>query len=128
MELISNDIFLRLMKENKAKTLKELSNIYGYSDNWATLTKKRDGIPFEACAITAKKFNLSMDYLLFGKENNSIDINELKTSITEGIFSAVQCDMIELKKDVKISTIANLITSELVENGQVKVAEEKKVI
>ncbi|MCP4988319.1 MAG: hypothetical protein GY928_20405 [Colwellia sp.] len=114
------------MNACNAKTLKELSNMYGYKDNWATTTRKREGIPFEACAITAEKYNLSMDYLLFGKDRNSIDINELKTSITEGIFSAVQCEMIELKKDVKISTIANLITSELIENDDVRIDKDRK--
>jgi hypothetical protein len=124
--MISKDIFLRLMEENNAKTLKELSNMYGYKDNWATTTRKREGIPFEACAMTSEKFNVSMDYLLFGIEKNSIDVNELRTSITEGIFSAVQCDMIELKKDVKISTIANLITSELDDNGNVRIDKNRK--
>jgi hypothetical protein len=114
------------MKINNAKTLKELSNTYGYSDNWATLTRKREGIPTEACAITAEKFGVSMDYLLLGKENNSIDINLLKTSITEGIFAAIQSDMIVLSKDVKISTMTNVITSEIVENCNIKTNEEVK--
>ena len=122
--MISKDIFFRLMKENNAKTLKELSNMYGYKDNWATTTRKREGIPFEACAMTSEKFDVSMDYLLFGKENNTIDVNELKTSITEGIFAMMQTDMIVLNKDVKISTMANIITSEIIENCDIKTNEK----
>ncbi|PKH86234.1 hypothetical protein [Colwellia sp. Bg11-28] len=124
MTMISKDIFFRLMKENNAKTLKELSNMYGYKDNWATTTRKREGIPFEACAMTCEKFGVSMDYLLFGEESNSIDINELKTSITEGIFAMMQTDMIVLSKDVKISTMANIITSEIVENCDINMSKK----
>ena len=126
MTMISKDIFFRLMEENNAKTLKELSNMYGYKDNWATTTRKREGIPFEACAMTSEKFGVSMDYLLFGEDKNSMDINELKTSITEGIFAIMQSDMIVLSKDVKISTMANIITSEIVENCDIKMSAKVK--
>jgi hypothetical protein len=122
MVMISKDIFLRLMELNNVKTLKELSNKFGYTDNWATTTRKREGIPFEACARTAIEKNLSMDFLLFGKSvnNNEIDINELKVSVTEGVFSAIQTDMIILNKDVKISQVTETITSEILDVCNIK--------
>lgn len=117
MNMISKDIFMRLMEVNKIDSLKKLSNEYGFTDNWATTTRKREGIPFEICAKTAMKYNISMDYLIFGIEDKSekIDINELKLSVTEGVFSAIQTEMISLNKDVKISHVTEIITSEIKE-------------
>jgi hypothetical protein len=116
MNMISKDIFMRLMEVNKINSLKQLSNEYGFTDNWATTTRKREGIPFEICAKTAIKYNVSMDYLIFGIENsNKVDINELKLSVTEGVFAAIQADMIVLNKDVKISHVTETITSEIKE-------------
>lgn len=113
--MISKDIFMRLMEVNNITSLKKLSNEYGFTDNWATTTRKRGGIPFEICAKTSIKHNISMDYLIFGIDENSskIDINDLKISVTEGIFAAIQTDMITLNKDVKISQVTEVITSEI---------------
>jgi hypothetical protein len=113
------DIFDRLINVCNFRNLKEISVHYGYKENWASNTRSRNTIPWDLCLKVAIEYKLSLDYLIFGEGDESIkiDTNEVKTSITEGIFSAVQCDMIELKKDVKISTIANLITSELIENS-----------
>ena len=124
MSLNSNEIFSRLLELFKTKKMNELSILLGYKESWGAATRKRSGIPFDACVITAEKFGVSMDYLLYGKESNSIDINELKTSITEGIFAMMQSDMIVLNKDVKISTMANIITSEIVENCEIKTSEK----
>jgi len=129
MPLNSNEIFSRLLELYKTNKVNELSVLLGYTDSWGASTKKRGGIPYEACVIASHKFDVSMDYILFGKENNSIDINELKISVTEGIFAAVQNEMIVLSKDVKISTMANIITSEIVENcGITSKNEIKKAI
>jgi hypothetical protein len=126
MPLNSNEIFSRLLELYKTNKVNELSVLLGYTDSWGASTKKRGGIPYEACVIASLKFDVSMDYILFGKENNSIDINELKTSITEGIFAMMQSDMIELSKDVKISTMTNIITSEIVENCDIKTNEKTR--
>ncbi|KGJ86856.1 hypothetical protein [Colwellia psychrerythraea] len=126
MLLNSNEIFSRLLELFKTNKVNELSILLGYTDSWGASTKKRGGIPFEACVIASIKFDVSMDYILFGKEKSSIDINVLKMSITEGIFAAMQSDMITLSKDVKISTMANMITSEIVENCDIKTSDEIK--
>jgi len=129
MLLNSEDIFLRLMSTCKASTLKELSEMLGYKYNWATTSKKREVIPYEACSIAVEKFDTSMDFLLYGTDNTpkKIDINELKISITEGIFAAVQQDMITLSKGVKISTMANMITNEIIENSDIDTQDNKKI-
>jgi hypothetical protein len=128
MLLNSEDIFFRLMSTCKTSTLKELSEMLGYKYNWATTTKKREVIPYEACSIVVEKFGTSMDYLLYGIDNspNKVDINELQISITEGIFAAVQQEMIVLNKDIKISTMANMITNEIIENCNIDIQENIK--
>jgi hypothetical protein len=127
-----SEIFERLLKIRKFKTLKELSVDYGYQKNWASNCRLKGTIPWDVCLKVATEYKLSIDYLIFGINNNSnkIDINELKLSVTEGVFAAVQTNMITLNKDVKISNITEVITSELKgicnvsdENRQLKKAE-----
>ena len=126
MSLNSNEIFSRLLVLFGTNKMNELSLLLGYKESWGAATRKRGGIPFEACVIGAERFNVTMDSLLFDKEidHKAIDINELKLSVTEGIFSAIQTDMITLNKDVKISHVTDLITSELKEVCNIN--DEKK--
>jgi len=116
------------MSTCQARTLKELSETLGYRYNWATTSKKREVIPYEACSIAVNKFNTSMNFLLDGTDNSpkKIDINELQISITEGIFAAVQQEMITLNKNVKISTMANMITNEIIDNFEIHTQDFKK--
>lgn len=117
MSLNSNEIFSRLLELYETKKMNELSILLGYKESWGAATRKRSGIPFDACVIAAEKFNISMDYLLFNKNDNQnkIDINELKLSLTEGVFAALQTDMITLNKDIKISQVTETITSEILD-------------
>ena len=113
MSMISKDIFLRLMNTCDVKTLKELSNKYGYKDNWATTTRKREGIPLDICAKVSKEKGVTMDYLLFGSQAESSDINKLRQSITDGIFRAIKTDMVTLDENARISDITEIIMTEL---------------
>jgi len=128
MSLNSNEIFSRLLELYKTEKMNELSVLLGYKESWGASTRKRGGIPFEACAKAYEKYNVSMDYLLYGIDNmpKKIDINELQISITEGIFAAVQQEMITLNKNVKISTMANMITNEIIENCDLQTQNTKK--
>jgi len=133
MSLNSEAVFSRLMLVTGAKTLSALSEALGYKYNWATTSKKREVIPYDACHLTAIKYDVSMDYLLYGtdKESNKIDFNSMRIAIAEGVFSAVQLEMIMLKKGVKVSTIANVITNELIdyckiENSQTENSKNSK--
>jgi len=113
------------MKICEVKTLKELSNKYGYKDNWATTTRKREGIPFDICVKISEEKNVTMDYLLFGIRNNSVDMGEIKAAVTEGVFSAIQSEMIELNKNVKISQVIEIITSEIKDTYKIKDESQK---
>jgi len=110
--MISKDIFFRLIEVCEVKTLKELSKMYGHNDNWATNARKREAIPFDICAKVAIEKNVSLDYLIFGV-SNEIDMNRLKSSVTEGLFSAIETNMFTLNKDVKITNVIDILTSEI---------------
>lgn len=128
MALNSNEIFERLLSLYQTKKLNELSIKLGFKKNWGSSVKNRGSIPFEACVIASEKFNVSMDYLLFGENigNNEIDINELKLSVTEGVFAAITVNMITLEKDVKISQVTDIITSEIKESLDIKNEKQPK--
>ena len=128
MLMNSKDIFYRLMDTSNIPSLKKLSNKYGYTDYWATTTKHREGIPFELCVKIALEYKVSVDYLLFGidKTPNKIDINELKLSVAEGLFTLIQLNMIKPEKDVKISVLADAITSEITKNDLIETSNEIK--
>lgn len=130
MPMISKDIFIRLMNVYNVDTLKELSETLGFKQNWATSTRKREGIPFEACAIASEKMNVSMDYLLFGEsvDENGIDISKLKISVTEALFTVIQTDMITLGKDIKITDVIESITSEVASTCNVKHEKQLKKV
>jgi hypothetical protein len=121
-----DEIFKRILSACNIKNLKELSLFFGYKENWASNTRTRNVIPWEICLKVAIEHNLSMDYLLFGEPNtsNSLDVNELKLSITEGLFYTIQTDLIKLNDGVKISTVTNAITNEIIENNEIKTKEE----
>jgi len=125
------EIFDRILITCKIKNLKELSIHFGYKENWASSTRTRKTIPWDICLKIAIEYNLSIDYLVFGKgsNENKVDIDELKTPINEGIFNAIQADLIELKEGVKISNIVKSITSEISEHYDVQeIKAVKKVV
>ena len=131
MNLNSKEIFNRLLKLYKTDKMNELSVLLGFKENWGASTRKRNGIPFEACAKAAFEKNISMDYLVFGINNpdNMIYLNELRTSVTEGLFTLIQLDMLVPGKDVKISTMADAITSEITTNCDIETtSKDKKAI
>lgn len=116
MPLNSNDIFSRLLKLYEVEKMNELSEALGFKKNWAASTRNRGGIPFDACVIASEKFDVTMDYLLFGSEvNQSIEekVNKLRKSVTDGIFWAIQTGAITPGKDISISYITEVIMDEL---------------
>ncbi len=131
MRMISKDIFSRLMTTTGINTLTGLSKDLGYTENWGTTTRKRGGIPFEACAQISEKHNVSMDFLLYGIDNErkELDVNDLKVAVTEGLFTLIQMKLMEPAEGVKISTMATAITDEIITSCDIeKKMEPKKVI
>ena len=114
----AKDIFSRLLDTTGSKTMTGLSELLGYQINWATTMKKRNSIPFEACAKVSEEYGVTIDFLLTGKKVDKayIDKNDLKVAITEGLFTTIQTELISLNEGAKISTVANAICDEVVES------------
>ena len=131
MEYDVAEIFERILITCKIKNLKDLSIHFGYKENWASSTRSRKTIPWDICLKIAIKYNLSLDYLVFGVASNvkRIDIEELKTPINEGVFNAIQAELIELNEGVKISNLVKTITSEISEHYDIQeINKIKKVV
>lgn len=138
MTMISKDIFLRLMDTCDVKTLKELSTRYGYKENWATTTRKREGIPFDVCAKVAQEKGVSMDYLLFGSEEEATEtydgyeeinhgINKLKQAITDGVYRAEKFEILTINGEWRISTITDFIIKEITDVFTDKVNKDNRM-
>jgi hypothetical protein len=131
MEYDVAEIFERILITCKIKNLKDLSIHFGYKENWASSTRSRKTIPWDICLKIAIEYNLSIDYLVFGVASNvkRIDIEELKTPINEGVFNAIQAELIELNEGVKISNLVKTITSEISEHYDIQeINKIKKVV
>ena len=129
MEIDITEIFERLLNVCKIKTLKDLSIKYEYQDHWATNTRRRGAIPWDLCLKVAIEYKLSLDYLIFGKESDTIKVNmdELKLSVTESVFKAIQTNMIELQEDVRISDVIEGITSDIERDCKIEKIKQQKV-
>jgi len=130
VEIDITKIFERLLNVCKIKTLKDLSKKYEYQDHWATNTRRRGTIPWDLCLKVALEYRLSIDYLIFGKETDTIKINmdELKLSVTESVFKSIQTNMIELQEDVRISDVIEGITSDIEKVFHNEKIKEQKII
>lgn len=125
MSLNSNDIFSRLLKLYNTTKMNELSEMLGYKQNWGAATRTRNGIPFEACVVASVKYKVSLDYLIFGKENQKIEITELKLAIGEGVFSAIQHEIIKLDKQSRMSDVTDRIANEIIDNFNIDTSDKK---
>jgi len=115
MSLNSNEIFSRLLKLFKTQKMNELSVFLGYKESWGAATRKRGGIPFEACVIATEKFDITMDYLLFGEKKNDSkqDIDQLRGSITDSIYELIDSGIITKNEKIGISFITEHIMQKL---------------
>lgn len=128
MNVDTTEIFKRLLNVCNIKTLKDFSLHFGYKENWASNCRIKNTIPWDVCLKVAIEKKLSIDYFIFGdgKDSNKIDINELKLSVAEGLFTLIQLDMIKPEKDVKISVLADAITSEITKSELIETSNEIK--
>ena len=124
-----NEIFERLLKIKNFNTLKDLSIEYGYQKNWGSNSRLKGTIPWDLCLKIAIEYKLRLDYLIFGKESETIKIrmDELKLSVTESVFKAIQTNMIELQEDVRISDVIEGITSDIERDCKIEKIKQQKV-
>lgn len=130
MNVNVSEIFERLLKVKEINTLKELSISYGYQHKWASNSRLKGTIPWDLCLKVAIEHKLSLDYLVFGIESEIIKVNmdELKLSVTESVFKAIQTNMIELQEEVRISDVIEGITSDIEKVCDIERVKQQKVI
>jgi phage repressor protein C with HTH and peptisase S24 domain len=109
-----NGIFERLSKLYGVSQLKELSVALGYNHNWAAGTKKRGGIPYEACAKAAEEFNVSLDFLVYGREKNTLPTDQIQIPFYE-VTAAAGCGSLVLSEEMNslVSFDASFLRNEL---------------
>ena len=54
-------------------------------------------------------------------------MDELKLSVTESVFKAIQTNMIELQEDVRISDVIEGITSDIERDCKIENIKQQKV-
>lgn len=77
----TNETIERLLKIYSVRTMKELSLVLGGSESLVANWNKRDAIPFENLVIIAREKNVSLDWLVYGKEDNARTLNPLEELI-----------------------------------------------
>jgi hypothetical protein len=111
------DIFERLLEACNLKTLKELSLEFGYKTNWASNCRLKDVVPWDVCLKVAIDKKISLDYLIFGIEEEKKKIDEksgeFNKGVLNGIFNATQYGLITPQKDVEITKIADVIINQI---------------
>jgi len=87
-------VLTRLSELYGVSQLKELSLKLGHTQSWAANTKKRGGVPYDACVKAAEEFNISMDFLLYGKEKNTLPTDQIQIPFYEVSAAAGSGDLV----------------------------------
>jgi len=109
-----NAVLARLSELYDVSQLKELSLILGHTQSWAANTKKRGAIPYDACVKAAEEFNVSIDFLLYGKEKNILPTDQIQIPFYEVSAAAGSGDLV-LSEEMNslVSFDANFLRNEL---------------
>lgn len=118
MNIDTDGIYDRLIDAHEVSQLKELSQILGYSENWASKMKQRKSIPYEACLKTSLEKGLSMDYLMFGKVATSLSFEETKEIVDSSLWTAHKLKFLSLHNDADLDALSDFFTEKL--TGQTK--------
>lgn len=74
----SDEIIERLLKVYSVRQMKDLAELMGISAVAVTNWKKRNSVPTEVLFKTVQEKNVSLDWLVYGKENNARTLNPLE--------------------------------------------------
>jgi len=105
---------MRLSELYGVSQMKELSLLLGHNQSWAAATKKRGGIPYDACVKAVKEFNVSLDFLVYGEEKTTLPSDHLEIPFYEVSAAAGSGDLV-LSEEMKslVSFDANFLRNEL---------------
>jgi hypothetical protein len=116
MKFDIDKVFDRLLQLTNAATLRELSLMFGYKQSWASNTRNKNKIPFDVCLKVAIEKKISIDYLVFGIQNEigvEKNIIEVNKAVVNGVFNAIEYQQIKRINEINITEIANTIVSQI---------------
>ena len=82
MSLELDGVFQRLADAHGVQNMKELSELLGYTKDWASQQKRRGKIPYDAIVKTSEEKGIPLDHLVYGtadepsKERQELKIKE----------------------------------------------------
>jgi predicted transcriptional regulator len=120
----------RMKLVTKSNSNAELARNLGISPSTIGTWVSRQSFPYERCVQISIKHNVSLDWLVTGKEiiqkaQSTLTKDELKNSLMEGLFTAIQVRAMTAESGVKIGDIANILMTELQEKHKVIFNEKK---
>ena len=95
-----NAVLSRLSELYGVNQLKELSLMLGHTQSWAANTKKRGAVPFDACIKASEEFNVSLDFLVYGKEKNTLPSDQIQVPFYE-VSAAAGSGALVLSEEVR---------------------------
>lgn len=95
LEPNASEVFEKLKDLYGCSTLKEICETFGKNKAWAGQMIKNNSVPYPQCVQACEDHNVSMDWLLFNKEGQSVDKAELLNLIQEGIFESKELAILE---------------------------------
>ncbi|WP_185843573.1 helix-turn-helix domain-containing protein [Pseudoalteromonas luteoviolacea] len=95
MEPNASEVFEKLKDLYGCSTLKEICETFGKNKAWAGQMIKNNSVPFPQCVQACEDHNVSMDWLLFNKEGQSVDKAELLSLIQEGLYESKDLAILE---------------------------------
>ncbi len=121
----AKNIIERLKLIANSKTNTDLAEKLNTNESTIRSWARRGNVPLEKCLLASKEFNASVEWILTGEGSQAtnqvtgnVSIDEIKNSLMEGLFTAIQVRAITLADDAKIGLVADILIKEITENHQ----------
>lgn len=118
----AQNIVDRIKKATKSTTNTSLAKVLQVGGSTIRTWIVRNSVPLDKCMVVAEQYDTPIEWILTGKgergsdqPSGRISADEIKNSLMEGLFTAVQVRAITVEDGVKIGDIANILMTELQE-------------
>jgi len=124
----ASQVYEKLVKIYECKNLKEFSLKVGKGPNWASQMRKNNSIPTDLCIETCEKYNLSLDWLIMGKDKKdsgqAVTKKELITDVKEFFYECWDLDLLPEYPKESISAISILFINSF--KDKINISDEKE--
>jgi hypothetical protein len=125
-------IMERLRIATKSKSNAALARTLNIAPSTVGTWTSRETIPYEHCVQVSNETGYTLDWIVSGKGKQepvqipyNINAEEIKSSLMEGLFTAIQLRGITVQDGIKIGDVADILMTELQENHPSIFAEDK---